>query len=372
MAGGRVHTARGDHQRFTTRYYRLFMMSVLLLAALSVSQCIFAYTAFAQEPDSANEVSQQEQAEVSVMPAGPPEATSKSIVKPSDAVLRWSQTATDTIEDSYDIRVASSNDVDINTSALMSPILQQDGLVTPEYDVRSLTDGTYYWQVRSCDASNTCSGWSSVFTVTIDGSVPGTPLGKVSSGVYSQTVTIDGTAEPASTIVITIGERTCNIVADSTEKGNWSCTFDSEFEYGDYTALIKSSDAAGNESSPQNITFTVNELFIAPQITIEELPAVLEIVPITSIPENKTELLSVTSSVDPIYTNVKQVAGDSTQSAPSPLSDGGIIQPSESGWQIIGLPWFVWLGMGAGVASLLWALGWPSMKRMTTLFSPQV
>lgn len=303
------------------------------------------------------------------LPLGPPIATSATLFKPADAILSWTSTGIDNVEDSYDIRVAGTPETNAGTQELTTPIRNDNGLVTATYNITSLADGIYYWQVRSCSVDLLCSAWSQVWTVTIDGTAPDIPTAEITSGLYDQTVVIAGKAEPSSAVTVTVADKICNAAGDV--NGDWSCTFGTSFDYGDYSASVVSTDAAGNQSLAVTIDFTVNELFVAPPITVEDLPLVLTIIPMDTTPENKVEQTPLPVVADTISTAAVESTPVSKPAAILPLStDGGIIQSSEDGWKIMGISWYLWLGGGVGVMSIWWAAGRPGLRWLQGFFSP--
>jgi hypothetical protein len=106
---------------------------------------------------------------------------------------------------------------------------------------------------------------------------------------------------------------------------------------------------------------------------MEALPPVLDTVPVDETPENKTVQQPTTAVIDTvnIAANTTPVEADDV-AAPvvKPLStEGGIVQSSENGWQIFGLPWFLWAGSAAGITGAVWAFGVPIPRRLTSILS---
>lgn len=368
MAGEeKVRITRGNHLRTAVQSLRLFTM-VLAAAAATLSLHKTLTPTAAAEADIDPVMEEQTELEPLTFTAGTPASTTPSDVKPTDAILKWTATGTGTQEDTYDVRLAASNEVDIDTGELTTPVHSENGLTVPQYDATALAlaEGAYYWQVRSCGLI-TCNDWSPVWSLIVDGTAPAEPTAAVTSDAYDQTVILAGSAEAGSTVHVTVGDLNCTTM--TLEDGTWNCQFSDEFEFGDYAALIKTTDKAGNESTVLMLEFAVKELFVAPQITAEELPIALEIVPVDETPENKVFKQPVTSVIDVVNTgNTDEL--NQPKATVAPLStDGGIVQSSENGWQVLGLPWFIWLGSMAGITGGWWAFGAPVPRRLGSLLS---
>lgn len=303
-----------------------------------------------------------------VLSAEPAQPTSPEAMKATGAMLTWTPTGSGETQDTYSIRVAESSETDEKTHELKASVMQADDLAAAQYDVSTLEDGVYYWQVRSCGLPGVCKDWTLVWTVTIDSVAPGIPSGKVTSGAYDKTVVFAGEAEPGTRVSITVGDASCTTMASL--DGDWECQFVSEFEYGNYQAEVASADRADNVSEILTVEFSVSELFVAPQITTTELPQALEVVPITPpVAITKPNDLPI-----PVATESTTIAIDrpaTMSKTTEPLStDGGVVQSSESGWKIFGLPWFIWLVGAVGLAVAWSMLGLPRPKRLAaTLLS---
>lgn len=77
------------------------------------------------------------------------------------------------------------------------------------------------------------------------------------SSTNDTTPTVSGTAEPGSTVTVTEGSTViCTAVADAA--GNWSCTPTTPLSNGPHTLGATATDAAGNTSPADTVTFTVN------------------------------------------------------------------------------------------------------------------
>lgn len=350
------------------------MVAVTATASLWLHKSLVATVA--AEPDQMPAEEQAPLAEQrpaqTLLQTGEPQSTTAAETKPADTILRWTPTGVGDIQDTYDIRVATDPTVEPAKAELTTGVVKTaDRLALAEFDARDLPEGLYYWQVRSCSAAlpSACHDWSAVWTLRVDATVPAAPTVEFTSEPYSQTVSFAGTAEAATTVTVIVGDKTC--IAIVGEDGTWSCTFEGDFEHGDYAATVRTSDTAGNASLDVSLDFSVKELFVAPVITQAELPPVLDIIPVDETPENKVEQKPVTAVIDVVNTGTTAEQDALTPAvAIQPLStDGGIIQSSENGWQILGLPWFLWAGSGAGIAGAFWAFGVPVPRRLTAIFS---
>lgn len=299
---------------------------------------------------------------------GTPVPTSAPEMKQAGAKLTWSATGTAAIQDTYDVVVTKTSDIDPASGRLSGepalPIEQTSHLSMAELDVSSLPDGMYYWQVSSCVNGTPCTAWSEPVTVIIDALPPATPIAAVTSGKYDQNVAVTGTTDAATSVNVAIGGATCKTTSDT--DGAWTCAFETPFEYGTYDASITATDKVGNESPVLEFTFSVQELFVAPQITIAELPGVLEIVPVNDNPENNVfqQPLSVG---DTDSTNTIQAGESILSSDVKALStEGGVIQSSEDGWRVLGMPWYLWAGLGS-VLSAGWVVSSGRLMRLGSL-----
>lgn len=307
-----------------------------------------------------------------LLQTGQPQSTTPLETKPVNTIFTWTPTGVGDVQDVYSIRVATDPTTDTVTGELTTGLVSKaDNLTTASFDAHDLPEGAYYWQVRSCSSAAplVCHDWSVIWTLRVDSTVPTLPTAKFTSEPYSQTVSFAGTAEALSTVTVATGDQLCQ--ATVLEDGTWECTFEGDFDYGDYTATIKATDKAGNDSPVVPLDFSVKELFVAPVITQQELPPVLDIVPVDETPENKVEQKPTVAVIDVVNKGTETEAAIATPTAViKPLStEGGIVQSSENGWQILGLPWFLWAGSAAGIAGASWAFGVPIPRRLSSILS---
>jgi hypothetical protein len=297
--------------------------------------------------------------------SGPPTSTTKTDIAPDNAILTWTPTGTNGQQDTYEVQIADSLD-----PATGQPVdsISHSKLTVASYDARPLNEGTYYWKVRSC-GQITCGDWSSMSTLNVDATAPVAPTAKLTSNQYDQNASFAGTAEAGSVIAVKVaGATTCTTTV--APDGTWSCEATPSLDYGDYTASVTATDTAGNVSPETALDFSVKELFVAPQITQAELPATLEVVTIDSQSENKV-LDQPMSSADAVSMGASKSADSTTRSQPTtPLStDGGLLQSSQAGWQVLGLPWFMWVGGMTGIGGAWWAFGIPVPRRLGSILS---
>lgn len=345
-----------NRQTVTTHTWSLRTIISLLVLILGLSFTI-SPIASAEE----NVVTPPEEPPKLVLSSEPAQPTSPEVMKAAGAMLTWTPTGSGETQDTYSIRIAESSETDEKTNELKTPLLQADNLTAAQYDVSTLADGVYYWQVRSCGLVGLCKDWTYVWTVTIDSVAPGVPSGEVTSGAYDKMVVFAGEAEPGTRVSITVeGDASCTTTADA--QSVWECRFTSEFKYGSYAAEIVSADAADNISEILTVNFSVSELFVAPQITTNELPQTLEVVPIVPpVSITKTNDVPVPIATESTFIPIDRPVAQ-PKSAESLSTDGGVVQSSENGWQIFGLPWFVWLVGGAGIGTAWSMLGLPKPR----------
>lgn len=379
-----MRIARGNHRNRALHNVRIFVM-VLATATASLFLHKSLTHGAAAEPEqkpvdgkiAAPERPQTTATTTTTLQTGKPQSTTPTDVKSSAAMLTWTPTGAQDVQDTYNVRIATDATPDPLTGQLSTDVVKTSDvpLTSATFDATDLPEGTYYWQVESCAAAAPllCNGWSDVWTLHVDNTPPADPTAEYTSERYSQTVSFAGAAEALATVAVNANDKSCTATAAA--DGTWSCTFPDEFAYGDYTATVTATDKAGNQSTAVPIDFSVKELFVAPVISVEALPPVLDVVPVDPTPENQTVQPPQIAKIDtvhmaPITTTAIMPAVDDAPVTVKPLStDGGIIQSSENGWQIFGLPWFLWIGGGAGIAGAMWAFGVPIPRRLTTLLS---
>ena len=129
-------------------------------------------------------------------------------------------------------------------------------------DTTSLADGTYRFTARATDAAGNQGPLSAAFQVTIDATAPGAPtfvsvtddvapvIGLVADNGSSNdpTLSIDGTAEPGSTVTVYDTDGT-TVVGTGLATGGAGPIITSPLSEGAHTLTLKATDAAGNQSA---------------------------------------------------------------------------------------------------------------------------
>ncbi|WP_139166320.1 Ig-like domain-containing protein [Curtobacterium sp. UNCCL20] len=92
------------------------------------------------------------------------------------------------------------------------------------------------------------------------------------SQVNDRSPTVTGTAEPGSSITVTLAGAGVVCIAKADSRGEWTCTL-SALEDGRYTIEATASDGAGNESEPARTTFVLDT--VAPARPIITSPSLL-------------------------------------------------------------------------------------------------
>ena len=129
-------------------------------------------------------------------------------------------------------------------------------------DATSLADGTYQFTARATDGAGNQGPLSAAFQVTIDATAPGAPtFGSVTDNVApviglvadngssnDPTLSIDGTAEPGSTVTVYDTDGT-TVVGTGLATGGAGPIITSPLSEGAHTLTLKATDAAGNQSA---------------------------------------------------------------------------------------------------------------------------
>jgi len=192
----------------------------------------------------------------------------------------------------YEFQSSSSNVVDENGSLINAWNSIRDGnseqknLTSPQIHSTGASDGLYYWQVRAIDAAGNYSGWSDVWSVTIDTKVPSKPVitntpDNAFTNINAITVNWEGGDDqgtnPSGIKGYIIGyvftSANENTVTDWTsglvEVGNpkkHSGTYG--HGEGKYVIYVKTVDNAGNES-PESGPYTITYDSTPPVITLD-------------------------------------------------------------------------------------------------------
>ena len=129
-------------------------------------------------------------------------------------------------------------------------------------DATSLVDGAYQFTARATDGAGNQGLLSAAFQVTIDATAPGAPtfvsvtddvapvIGLVADNGSSNdpTLSIDGTAEPGSTVTVYDTDGT-TVVGTGVATGGAGPIITSPLSEGVHTLTLKATDAAGNQSA---------------------------------------------------------------------------------------------------------------------------
>ena len=129
-------------------------------------------------------------------------------------------------------------------------------------DATSLVDGAYEFTARATDGAGNQGLLSAAFEVTIDATAPGAPtfvsvtddvapvIGLVADNGSSNdpTLSIDGTAEPGSTVTVYDTDGT-TVVGTGLATGGAGPIITSPLSEGAHTLTLKATDAAGNQSA---------------------------------------------------------------------------------------------------------------------------
>ena len=136
-----------------------------------------------------------------------------------------------------------------------------------------LTEGAHTITATSTDAAGNTSVASAPHTFTVDTAAPAAPVIQSpanGSSTNDSTPDVSGTAEAGSTVTVTEGGAPiCTAVTDGT--GHWTCTPSSPLAEGPHTFDATATDAAGNTSSADSVTFTVDT--VAPAAPVIATPA---------------------------------------------------------------------------------------------------
>ncbi|MBX7100183.1 MAG: DUF11 domain-containing protein, partial [Myxococcaceae bacterium] len=125
----------------------------------------------------------------------------------------------------------------------------------------TLLDGAHSATARATDPAGNRSAASAAVPFTVlAGMAPGAPtLTRPAQGATSRSATpgFEGTAEPGSTVTVTVdGMTACTAVAAS--DGRWTCAATAALSEGSHTATAKASNAAGAGPATAGVTFTVD------------------------------------------------------------------------------------------------------------------
>jgi N-acetylneuraminic acid mutarotase len=123
-----------------------------------------------------------------------------------------------------------------------------------------LADSTHVARATATDATMNVSDSSEPSSFRVDILAPAAPIvlsPKNGDPLKTATPIFRGTAEPGSTVTVTVEEKTC--LADVSTSSNWQCTLATGLEEGEYSLSATATDKAGNKSAPTvPVSFTVS------------------------------------------------------------------------------------------------------------------
>ncbi len=136
----------------------------------------------------------------------------------------------------------------------------------------ALDQGPYTATATATDASGNTSAPSAPRTFTVDLLAPAAPLLIAPTGlINTATPVVTGTAEPGSTVTVTVDGAVAGTVTASASE-SWSFTLATPLAQGAHSATATATDAAGNASAPSApLSFTVDS--VAPASPVLTAPA---------------------------------------------------------------------------------------------------
>jgi len=188
----------------------------------------------------------------------------------------------------------------------------------------ALADGSHTVRARATDAAGNVSSDSATVSFTVDATAPAAPV--VTFPVNGTTLTnrtplITGTAEPGTTVVVTVGGGTRTVTADGS--GNWSST-PNVLTDGTHIVLATSTDSAGNASpASAPVTFVID--LTAPAAPVIAAPTANQIfglnTPTFSGTAEAGASVVISLNGSPAETVAADGSGNWTQTS-APLADG--------------------------------------------------
>jgi uncharacterized repeat protein (TIGR01451 family) len=184
-----------------------------------------------------------------------------------------------------------------------------------------LSAGDHTVTATSTDAANNTSP-AATQPLTIDTGAPGAPTITSPAATNDTTPAIFGTAEPGSTVSVTIdGAAYCTDVASSS--GAWSCIGTTVLAVGDHVVSVKATDAANNVSPAATQTLAVDLTApAAPVVTGPESGSSVNGLPTFGGTGEPGSTVSVMDGSTIICTATVDSAGNWSCTAAAPLSDG--------------------------------------------------
>lgn len=135
----------------------------------------------------------------------------------------------------------------------------------------NLADGAYHWQARD-SVGGQHSSWAvfggdpSATAFTVDTAAPGAPVVSAIGGavianpttVTSNQPSMTGTAEPDSTVKVSVAPDSQTFTATTDASGKWTVNASTAIPNGQHQLSITATDTAGNVSSATNVALTIN------------------------------------------------------------------------------------------------------------------
>jgi hypothetical protein len=203
-------------------------------------------------------------------------------VKPTGLVLDWSDVS-DLVSNpvTYYYQSALSPSVGAHnslTSPIYGPVSQG---TNSQIDASGTADGTYYWQVKACDALNNCSDWSGPWKITVDNITPTTPTingflnPNLPCGAITniKNVTVDWSDSSDANGIAGYNYEINYPLSPGPGQGTWD-TFFTTSQYigslneGTHYIKVQAKDLAGNVSNWSNVcSITYDSIAPVAQVT---------------------------------------------------------------------------------------------------------
>ncbi|WP_147468489.1 Ig-like domain-containing protein [Corallococcus interemptor] len=187
----------------------------------------------------------------------------------------------------------------------------------------TLTEGTYTVTAVSTNGAGTNSA-AATSTFTVDLTAPTVAISTPADGstVNTPNVTVTGTSTGATSVTLTYGGTNYGpIPVDGA--GNWSYPLPVSLTDGSYTVTVVATDAAGNTSTPDDTTFTVD--LTAPEVDItsplDNATVASNTVTVTGTSVGAT-FVTLTFEGNDYGPIPVDASGNWSQALPGPLADG--------------------------------------------------
>ncbi|RKI74055.1 cell envelope biogenesis protein OmpA, partial [Corallococcus sp. AB049A] len=187
----------------------------------------------------------------------------------------------------------------------------------------TLTEGSYTVTAVSTNGAGTNSA-TATSTFTVDLTAPTVAISTPADGstVNTPNVTVTGTSTGATSVTLTYGGTNYGpIPVDGA--GNWSYPLPVSLTDGSYTVTVVATDAAGNTSTPDDTTFTVD--LTAPEVDItsplDNATVASNTVTVTGTSVGAT-FVTLTFEGNDYGPIPVDASGNWSQALPGPLADG--------------------------------------------------